>query len=79
MLGGGRRYSGSVADRVIRMSLEEFEARMGAGGPSTPDDVGVKTIDGRHLKTKDEILEWLAEIEADRVAGRFVDLSAEPT
>lgn len=74
-----RRYSGCVADQVIRMSLEEFEARMRVGGPSTPDDVGVKTFDGRHLQTKEEILEWLAEIEADRAAGRTVDLSAEPT
>lgn len=49
---------------------------MRAGGPSTPDDVGVKTFDGRHLTTREEILEWLAEIEADRAAGRFVDLSA---
>lgn len=59
------------------MNLEEFEARMRAGGPSTPDDVGVKTFDGRDLQTKEEILEWLAEIDADRAAGRSVDPSAE--
>lgn len=68
-----------MAGKVIRMSLDEFETRMRAGGSPTGDDVGIKTFDGRHLKTKDEILEWLAEIEADRAAGRLVDLSAEPT
>lgn len=68
-----------MADQVIRVSLEEFEARMRAGGSPTPDDVGIKTFDGRHLKTKEEILEWLAEVEADRAAGRLLDLSAEAT
>lgn len=37
-------------------------------GPSTPDDVPV-TRDGRRLDTKDKVLAFLAEIEADRAAG----------
>lgn len=58
-------------DETIRMSVEEFEARMRAGGPPTPDDVTILT-DGRHLDSKEAVLEWWAEVEAERAAGRMV-------
>jgi len=37
----------------------------------TSDDVTV-TLDGRRLDSKEKVLEWLAEIESDRAAGRTV-------
>jgi len=36
--------------------------------PPTPDDVSI-TLDGRRLDSKEKVLEWLAEIEAEREAG----------
>jgi hypothetical protein len=39
--------------------------------PPTSDDVTV-TLDGRRLDSKEKVLEWLAEIEADRADGRTV-------
>lgn len=33
--------------------------------PLTADDVGITTLDGRHLRSKREILAWLAEIEPE--------------
>jgi hypothetical protein len=39
--------------------------------PPTSDDVTV-TLDGRRLDSKEKVLEWLAEIESDRAAGRTV-------
>jgi hypothetical protein len=36
--------------------------------PPTSDDVTV-TLDGRRLDTKEKVLEWLAEVEADRASG----------
>jgi hypothetical protein len=34
----------------------------------TPDDVSI-TLDGRRLDSKEKVLEYLAEIEAERAAG----------
>ena len=39
------------------------------GGPPTPDDVTV-TLDGRRIDSKEKAMAWLAEIEADRAAGK---------
>ena len=36
--------------------------------PPTNDDTTV-TLDGRRLDTKEKVLEWLAEVEADRASG----------
>ena len=36
--------------------------------PPTNDDMTV-TLDGRRLDTKEKVLEWLAEVEADRARG----------
>lgn len=43
-----------------------------AAGPSTADDVSI-TRDGRRLDSKEAVLAWLAEVEADRAAGRRVE------
>ena len=54
------------------MSSDEFIARVRAAAPSTPDDVSI-TLDGRRLDSKEGVLAWLAEVDADRAAGRCVD------
>lgn len=37
--------------------------------PPTPDDVTI-TLDGRRIDSKEKAIAWLAEIEADRTAGK---------
>lgn len=46
------------------------EALRGAP-PRTSDEVSI-TMDGRRLDSKEKVLAFLAEIEADRTAGRLV-------
>jgi hypothetical protein len=54
--------------KVIRMSMAEFEARLRAAGPPTDDDVSI-TTDGRRLDSKEAVLAWWAEVEAERAAA----------
>lgn len=61
-----------VWDDVPVVSGAEWVESVRHAGPSTPDDVSV-TWDGRRLDTKDKILAFLAEIEADRTAGVSLD------
>jgi hypothetical protein len=43
----------------------------------TPDDVSI-TLDGRRLDSKEKVLEFLAEIEAERSSGRIaVDFGSD--
>jgi hypothetical protein len=56
------------ADRVVVTFDELSDSHRGAPA-SLPDDVTL-LFDGRRIDTKDKVLEWLAEIEADRTAGR---------
>ncbi len=49
------------------MTLEELQAALDRAGPPTADDVSI-TTDGRRLDSKEAVLEWLAEIEAERNA-----------
>ncbi len=62
-----------MARKPLPLSGEEFLARVREAAPSTDDDVSI-TSDGRRLDSKEAILAWLAEVEADRAAGRCVDL-----
>lgn len=62
-----------MAPDALPLSADEFLARVRAGAPSTADDVSI-TLDGRRLDSKEAVLAWLAEVEADRAAGRFVQL-----
>ena len=62
-----------MASDALPLSADEFLARVRAGAPSTPDDVSI-TLDGRRLDSKEAVLAWLAEVEADRAAGRLVKL-----
>jgi hypothetical protein len=59
-------------DSVPVVSGAEWVESVRHAGPSTPDDVSV-TWDGRRLDTKDKVLAFLAEIEADRTAGVSLD------
>ena len=58
--------------RGLPLTGEEFLARVRAAAPSTPDDVSI-VRDGRRLDSKDAVVAWLAEVEADRAAGRYVE------
>lgn len=51
------------------MTFEELSESHRNAPPPTPDDVTV-LFDGRRLDSKEKVLEWLAEIESDRTAGR---------
>ncbi len=55
---------------VREVSPEEWDAlmeRMSHGGPPTADDVSI-TPDGRRLDSKERVLEWVADLDALRVA-----------
>ena len=62
-----------MARKPLPLSGEEFLARVRQAAPSTDDDVSI-TRDGRRLDSKEAVLAWMAEVEADRAAGRCVDL-----
>jgi hypothetical protein len=61
-----------VPERAVPLSSEEFVARLQAAGPPTDDDVSI-TRDGRRLGSREAVLAWLAEVEADRAAGRCAE------
>ena len=57
----------------VAQSAGHPPARMAAVlSPSTPDDQS-RTWDGRVLDTKEKLLEFLAEVEDARAAGRSLD------
>jgi hypothetical protein len=51
------------------MSLDELSRDLRGAEPATADDVTI-LLDGRRIDSKEKVLEWLAEIEDDRKAGR---------
>ena len=57
---------------ALPITDDEFIARVRAAPPATDDDVSI-TRDGRRLDSKEAVLAWLAEVEADRAAGRHVE------
>ncbi len=65
-----------AAHREARINLplsgDEFLARVRAAAPSTADDVS-STRDGRRLDSRSAIVEWLAEVEADRAVGLYLE------
>jgi len=50
------------------MTGDEWAAA-NVGGPPTADDVTI-ALDGRRIDSKEKAIAWLAEIEADRAAGK---------
>jgi hypothetical protein len=50
------------------MTGDEWAAA-NVGRRPTPDDVTI-TLDGRRIDSKAKAIAWLAEIEADRAAGK---------
>lgn len=61
-----------VADAQPTRSFDELADLVRHAPPSTPDDVSI-TMDGRRLDTKEKVLAFLAEIEAERAAGVTVE------
>ncbi len=53
-------------------TAEEFNARFRDCPPSTPDDVPI-TPDGRRLDTREAVLEFAAEVAAERAAKDLRD------
>ena len=53
------------------MSLDELSRDLRDAPPATADDVTI-LLDGCRIDSKAKVLEWLAEIEEDRKAGRSV-------
>lgn len=49
-------------------TAEEVIERMRHAGPATADDVTI-LWDGRRLDSREAVLEWLAELDAQRAAG----------
>ncbi len=62
--------------RTLPLSGDQFVARVRAAPSSTSDDVSI-TREGRRLNSKAAVLAWLAEVEADRAAGRYVEFDDE--
>ncbi len=65
-----------MATRVLSLSGDEFVARVRRAAPATDDDVSLAQ-DGRRLDSREAVLAWLAEVEAECAAGRFVDLDGD--
>ena len=62
------RYRGHMAAVRPIMTGDEWAAAV-IDSPPTPDDVTI-TLDGRRIDSKEKAIAWLAEIEADRAAGK---------
>ncbi|MGH9123683.1 MAG: hypothetical protein ACRDZ8_03015 [Acidimicrobiales bacterium] len=61
-----------MAEAKPVLSFDELAELVRDAPPPTPDDVSI-TADGRRLDTKDKVLAFLAEIEAERAAGVTVE------
>jgi hypothetical protein len=57
----------SIDRRAV--TFEELSESHRSASAPTSDDVTV-LFDGRRLDSKEKVLEWLAQIESDRAAGR---------
>jgi len=67
-----------MADADPVLSLDELDERLRQARPPTPDDVSI-TRDGRRLDTKEEVLAFLAEMEAERAVGVNIEDLTERT
>ena len=65
-----------MAGEDLPLPGDEFTERPDPSGAPTDDNVSI-TMDGRRLDSKEAVLAWLAEVEADRAAGRSVDLDGD--
>jgi hypothetical protein len=66
-------YDGEVGETRRVLTAEEWiAATSNIDRPPTPDDVSI-TLDGRRLDSKEKVLEFLAEIEAERSSGMTVE------
>jgi hypothetical protein len=63
-----RRYDAGMAGRLIRrFEPGEFNELFRDALPPTSDDVSI-TKDGRRLDTAEKVIEFFAELEAERAA-----------
>lgn len=62
-----------MATTPAQVTLEDLQATLDQAPPRTHDDVTI-TSDGRRLDSKDAVLAWCADVEADLAAGRLVTL-----
>jgi hypothetical protein len=60
-----------VRKRQLVVSVEELNEVLRNAPPPTADDV-IVLFDGRRLDTKEKVLAWLEEVNADRAAGRSI-------
>jgi hypothetical protein len=72
-LGGGRRAHVSDAGSILSGMPREVSLDHVEWSPSTDDEVPI-TLDGRRLDSKEKILEFLAELQAQRAAEDFIDV-----
>ena len=62
------RYSLGMGDVKPVLTFEELAKAVKHAPPATSDDVSI-TWDGRAINTKEKLLAWLKEIEAEDAAG----------
>jgi hypothetical protein len=62
-----------MATPVLPITVDELQATLEQAPARTPDDVSISR-DGRRLDSKDAVLAWCADVEADIAAGRLVTL-----
>ncbi len=68
-------YCGVMAAKPV-LTAEELIEHVRHAGPPTPDDVTI-LWDGRRIDSREAAMEWLAEIEAERVKEAAAGVNAE--
>lgn len=71
----GRTVALARGDRT-ELSVADLEAKMRRGGRRSPDAVSI-TVDGRRLDSKRAVLDWWADVGAERAVGRRADFGDE--
>lgn len=62
-----------MAGKELDITIEESQRQLEHAASRTDDEVSI-TLDGRRLDSKEAVLAWLAEVDADIVAGRLITL-----
>lgn len=63
-----------MTGKLLPITLDEIQTVLADADPPTADDVS-GTLDGRRLDSKEAVLAWIAEVEADIAAGYLVTLA----
>lgn len=67
-------YARGMAAQPV-LTAEELAEALRDAPPATPDDV-TTLRDGRRLDSRQAVMEWLAEIEAERAAAAGISTGA---